>query len=88
MLGWRLTQTTYKLDTRFIALYESVLSAESVVSLLCRPPRFAKATASREAIAVERIDYLEDTVSPTPANGCFLIWETRVNRSSCLESFL
>jgi hypothetical protein len=33
ILACRLTQTPFKLDMRFIALYESVLSAESVVSL-------------------------------------------------------
>src|SRR6266436_6689988 len=34
ILACRLTQTPYKLDTRFIALYEPVLSAESVVSFV------------------------------------------------------
>ena len=44
ILACRLTQTTDKLDTRFIALYEAVLSAESVVSfvsVLTRRPAFA-----------------------------------------------
>src|SRR5947208_16190181 len=47
ILAWRLTQTPYKLDTRFIALYESVLSAESVVSFISvlTKRRFFRSTA-------------------------------------------